>query len=96
MSKIGIIYSPCFGAGWSTWGQREQALDQTLANLIESGAPYADWVTHCEEKWPEEYLGGLDDCVVEWVEEGTLFKIDEYDGSESIMFKEDDSWQIAK
>lgn len=96
MSKIGIIYSPGFGAGWSTWGQPEQALDQTLANLIASEAPYTDWEKYCEEKYPEEYLGGLSDCVVEWVEEGTLFKIDEYDGSESVMFKEDDNWQIAK
>lgn len=29
--KIGIIYSPGFGAGWSTWGCEAMALDQELA-----------------------------------------------------------------
>jgi catechol 2,3-dioxygenase-like lactoylglutathione lyase family enzyme len=44
---------------------------------------------------PEIYTGGMSDLKVEWIPEGTLFKIHEYDGSESIEYKEDDHWMVA-
>ena len=31
------------------------------------------------------YCGGADDLQIEWLDEGTVFEIDEYDGSESII-----------
>lgn len=90
---VGIIYSPGFGAGWSTWGEPDQATDQELAKLIDSGADYSEIAKLAEEKWPDSYKGGLSDCVVEWVEKGTRFAIEEYDGSESIRFADDgDYW----
>lgn len=92
--KIGIIYSPGFGAGWSTWGDSEQALDQELAYAIEN-LPYEEWVKVAEKNWPAAYKGGLDDCKVEWVEKGTAFSIEEYDGSEHIEFADRKSWSIA-
>ena len=35
------------------------------------------------------------DLEVQWIPEGTLFKIVEYDGAESIEYKEDDDWIVA-
>jgi hypothetical protein len=32
---------------------------------------------------------------VEWIPEGALFKVNEYDGSESIELKENDNWLVA-
>ena len=92
--KIGIIYSSGFGAGWSTWGDSEQALDQELAHAIEN-LPCEEWVKVAEKNWPDAYKGGLDDCQVEWVEKGTAFSIEEYDGSESIEFADRKGWSIA-
>tara|TARA_Y100000114_G_C11764120_1_gene332415 strand:+ start:82691 stop:82984 length:294 start_codon:yes stop_codon:yes gene_type:complete len=94
--KIGIVYSPGYGAGWSSWGNEEMALDQTLAVMIESGADHDELESYCEGRWPDEYLGGLEDCRVCWVEAGTLFKIREYDGYESIEFNTDGYWIVAK
>lgn len=95
MKKIGIIYSPCYGAGWSTWGCAEMALDQELAVAIDLGN--SEKVAEIAEKnWPDAYKGGLDDCVVEWVDEGTAFEIEEYDGYESIKWGACHSWLIAK
>jgi len=95
-NEVGIIYSPGFGAGWSTWGVADMALDQELAKAIESGDE-SDIIMVVNKDWPNKYLGGLDNCVVEWVEEGTEFYIDEYDGNESIVFKEDgDIWMKAE
>lgn len=36
------------------------------------------------EMFPNLYTGGADQLEVEWVDVGTSFEIDEYDGSESI------------
>ncbi len=94
-NKVGIIWSPGFGAGWSTWGCPEMALDQELAIVIDSGAPYAEILKVAEKNWPDQYMGGLDDCQVEWVDKGTAFSIDEYDGSESIEFADRKSWSVA-
>ena len=95
-NEIGIVYSPGYGAGWSTWGRPEMALDQTLANMIEDGKPYSEIEAYCEMTWPDEYLGGLEDCVVEWVEKGTQFVIEEYDGSESVVFNHGNYWMTAE
>lgn len=93
--KIGIVYSPGYGAGWSTWGCSEMALDQELALAIDSELPYEQILAIAKKNWPDEYYGGLSDCVVEWVDKGTAFSIDEYDGYESIEFAQTKSWSIA-
>lgn len=95
--KIGIVYSPGFGAGWASWGEDGQALDQELALAIEEKQPYENIAAIAEKNWPDAYQGGLDDCTVKWVDEGTMFFIEEYDGSESLRLRDDgDIWQVAK
>ena len=97
MSKqIGIIYSPGYGAGWSTWGDSAQALDQELASAIQDNEFYEVIEQIAKRNWPNAYLGGLSDCIVEWVDAGTQFIVDEYDGSESITFQEGHQWQVAQ
>lgn len=93
--KIGIIVSYGFGAGWSTWGTPAMALDQKLVKLIET-EPYEKWEQYCEEQYPDEYLGGLGDCCVTWVDKGTRFRIEEYDGAESLVLEDNQTWQIAE
>lgn len=94
--KVGIIYSPGYGAGWSTWGCEEMATDQELARAIHAGEPYEKILEIAKRNWPDEYMGGLEDCVVEWVDPGTQFIISEYDGSECLEFNHNDYWSIAK
>lgn len=94
-NKIGVIISSGYGVGWSTWGDSDMALDQELAQAISDKEP-EEKISHIANKnWPEEYMGGLDDCYVEWIDKGVRFKITEYDGFESIEFKEDDDWITA-
>ena len=94
--KIGIIYSPGYGAGWSSWGCPEMALDQELAEAIENEEPFEKWLEIAQRNWPDECYGGLADCVVEWVEEGTQFNISEYDGYESIKYRANSRWSVAQ
>jgi hypothetical protein len=95
IDNIGIIYSPGYGAGWSTWGDAGQALDQELAIAIDNSEPYENVEAIAKRNWPNAYLGGLADCQVEWVEKGTQFIVEEYDGSESLTFQNSDYWQSA-
>ena len=93
--KVGVLVSPGFGAGFSTWGYPTEAIfDPTLIELVEN-EKWQEAVDYCEDKWPKEYSGGVSDLVVFWVPEGTKFQITEYDGSESIEFLEDVNWITA-
>lgn len=95
-NQVGIIISSGFGARFSTWNEPEMCLDQELANMIFNNVEYTTLKEYCEHKYPDAYLGGLADCRVEWVDEGTLFKINEYDGSESLELKQYDGWLVAQ
>ena len=44
---------------------------------------------------PDIYTGGMKDLKVAWIPEGTLFRVDDYDGSESVELKENDNWLVA-
>jgi len=119
--KVGVLISPGWGGGFSTWGYPTEAIfDPTLIEMVEERynmefvpnekgglTQLKVWkepkyieltqrmVDYCEEKWPEEYSGGVSDLVVVWVSEGTKFRIAEYDGSESIEFLEEINWITA-
>ncbi len=97
MKKIGIVYSPGFGAGWSSWGDDNSALDQEMARAIEAGEPLPEILRIANKNWPNQYTGGLENVRVQWVDEGTQFLIDEYDGSESVVLRDDgEIWRTAK
>lgn len=44
---------------------------------------------------PDGYFGGVEDLTIMWVPIGTEFRIEEYDGSESIFLKENEYWLTA-
>lgn len=88
--RVAVLYSPGFGAGWSTWAHTAERSDTewllfapelveaVLAGDREKAGKLA------KEKLPRMYLGGLDNLSVEWVPKGKAFRIDEYDGAESV------------
>lgn len=92
--KVAVIYSPGFGAGWSTWDyDYGEALifDPMLVKYIEDNNRDALY-SYVAMRYPDAYTGGLDDAVITWITEGTLFRINEYDGSESIEILGDSDW----
>lgn len=38
------------------------------------------------------YMGGFVSISLEWVSAGKMWRLDEYDGSESLVFMEDEDW----
>ena len=93
--KVGVLVSPGFGAGFSTWGYPTEAIfDPTLIELVEN-EKVQEAVDYCESTWTGEYSGGVQDLKVVWVPEGSEFVIEEYDGAESLMLKEEYNWITA-
>ena len=93
--KVGVLVSPGFGAGFYTWGYPLEAIfDPTLIELVEN-QKIQEAVDYCESTWAGEYSGGVQDLKVVWVPEGKEFIIEEYDGSESLMLKEEYNWITA-
>jgi len=94
--KVAVLYSPEFGAGWYTWNQDHPELlfDPAIVKLVEK-KQYDELATYVELKYPGIYTGGLHDLQVEWIKEGSLFRVVEYDGCESIEVNDDIDWMIA-
>lgn len=97
--KVAVLYSPFLGAGWSTWNEGYEELfifHPILVDLVEKG----DFATLCSEDKIKELLNipkeehicvlGADGLEIEWIKQGTLFYIKEYDGSEAIKIEDND------
>lgn len=101
-----ILYSPGFGAGWSTWAHSDKPefvkfmlTYPPLIEAVENGeklVPYhpalRQFLAEAKEKFGEDYVycGGADQLAV--AEVSGPFRVDEYDGSESIVEASDQKW----
>ena len=94
--KVAVIYSPSFGAGWYTWNTEypQIVFDPVVVKYVED-KKLDELATYVAITYPDIYAGGLDDLAVQWIPEGTLFRINEYDGNESVEIKETVNWMIA-
>jgi hypothetical protein len=93
---VAVLYSPGFGAGWYSWNYEcpEILFDPAIVKLVEE-KKFGELATYVSLKYPDIYTGGMKDLEVEWMPIGTEFKINEYDGAESIEYKESDNWIVA-
>lgn len=95
--KVAVIYSPYFGAGWSTWHDSHKDVlmfDAEIALAVEVG-DREKAARIAVEKVPDMYTGGARDLTIRWLEKGTAFRIGEYDGSESIEILGEVDWSVA-
>lgn len=93
--KVAVLYSPGYGCGWYASHNIEALLfDPSIVKWIEDNE--RDKVeNYMTLKYPDVYTGGLDRLAIHWLRVGTLFRIDEYDGFESIVTRDEDEWVIA-
>ena len=94
---VAVLVSPGFGAGWSTWNSEipELLFDPVVVGMVEDGTNGDTIASYCEAKYPDGYFGGAGDLAVEWVPVGTQFRVHEYDGSETLEFKDAVPWITA-
>lgn len=90
--KVAVAVSRGYGAGWSTWNE-VNPMDARFNQLFLDGAGY-EAADLCNEL-DLGYAGGASDVEIVWVPVGTEFQITEYDGSESIEYKDDIAWEKA-
>ena len=91
-----VLISPGYGAGWSTWNDKEMAVDKDLIALFEKGCTCEEMEQACIEKGYDHYMGGFEDLEITEVPEGVLFQVDEYDGHEFIKIFYTDEWTRAE
>ena len=87
--KVAVLVSPGYGAGWSTWNHRDLCFCPPMVAWVEGGKVG-------EPPVPEDVFGGgAEQLKIVWVDEGVQFKITEYDGAESIEFRDSGDWVTA-
>lgn len=94
--QVAVLYSPGYGAGWYTWNLDcpDIIFDPGLVDLVEREETEQIFA-YLTLKWPDVYIGGADQLTIKWLPEGTLFRIEETDGNEQIVIKEDMQWIVA-
>jgi hypothetical protein len=93
--KVGVLVSGGWGSGFSTWGAPlELVFNPTLIELVEA-KELDKAIDFVRKNWPEGWIGGVYDLDVHWVDEGTEFIIQEYDGMESLLIKNGVEWITA-
>ena len=94
--KVAVLISAGWGSGWSTWhGHKKLIFHPKLVEWVESEQPTVVAILTIlkeilgEKEAEEIYLGGVEDLTIEWLPEGTKFRIEEYDGKEHIITEND-------
>ena len=91
--KIGVLVSPGFGAGWSTWNCPQLAYDKRVIEywMGQKGIDlYNDEMMEKVESqfsawgYGNTYFGGYNRLKLKWVAKGEPFQISEYDGFEEL------------
>lgn len=91
--KIAVLVSHGFGAGWSTWHDIPPD-DEECAHIFDTeGADALE--SYCKVAYPDAYLGGIEGLVIYWLDPGTRYRIEEYDGSESLKIFNEGDYLIA-
>ena len=90
--KVAVAVSYGFGAGWSTWADVDP-MDARFNQLFLDGK-HNEAAALCDEL-DLGYSGGARDVEIVWVPVGTEFRITEYDGTESIEYKDETDWWMA-
>ncbi len=88
--EVAVLISPGFGAGWSTWGNKDDkeflTFDSGLVKLAENKAKWEEVNNYLISKgFIDVYAGGWHDIEVKWLPKNHKFYIHEFDGSESII-----------
>ena len=95
--KVAVLYSAGYGAGWSTWAEREMRermlFDPKVVAWVEAGKVGEVPTDHFGNEYL--YTGGADDLTIRWITVGTQFRIHEYDGSEHVVLASEEEWHTA-
>jgi hypothetical protein len=91
-TEVAVLVSGGFGAGFSTWNKISPMNPLAVTAIL---FDRRDLLANASEDERarmgdrDAYMGGVDDVSIHWVPVGTLFRVDEYDGAESVEYLSD-------
>jgi len=96
--KVAVLIAPKYGIGWASEeyekDRREAMLFcPTLVEMILNNVSHEELQIAADEFFESAYVP--EDLTVKWVDQGTKFRISEYDGSESIVTFDENDYTIA-
>jgi hypothetical protein len=95
--KVAVLVSPNYGAGWFSWHDVEELLfDPVVVEMVRNDR-HEEIDSYVARAYPDDnvYTGGALDLMIEWVPMGQRFRINEYDGYESIVLESEEYWLTA-
>ena len=93
LGQVAVLVSVPHGAGWYSWhGVQELLFDPVVVDMVRRKVDYHEIIEYCKSNYSDQYYGGAAGLEIFWVLEGTKFKIDEYDGAETLVLEEDIQW----
>jgi hypothetical protein len=98
--KVAVLYSPGYGAGWSTWvyttkeASQAMCMDERIVSAFIDGGPLAA-ENAVKSIFPDQCVLGSDQLEVAWLPVGTVFEISEYDGYESVRVIDNAEFMVA-
>lgn len=86
---IAVLVSRGWGAGWSTWNNKEMAYDKRIVEAFLENIK-SDKIEELCKEWGYDSCdaGGWSDVRLEWVPVGEKYYIYEYDGAETLVREE--------
>lgn len=94
--KVAVLYSPGFGAGWSTWNDDNRIVfDSRIVEKVMSMRQSEITDKFMKSLGYTGYWGGAANLEIKWISEGTIFEIEEYDGNEDIHIIEERNYLTA-
>lgn len=93
---VAVLYSPGYGAGWYTWNYDypEILFDPVIVGYLEADK-HDEINTYVALRYPDIYTGGIEDLQIRYLPVGTRFRINEYDGNETLEVQEEMNWIVA-
>ena len=96
-----VLISRGHGAGWSTWNDPRMAFDERLIRAFECGITQEDMYNLCIEcgyvdEYGGPYMGGFKGLIVVDIPTAEYFRINEYDGAESIEYFDKEDWYYSE
>ena len=95
--RVAVLVSYGFGAGWYSWHHDQRLLfEPTIVEMLEKNVDPYEIEAYCEKMCGDEiYYGGVKGLSVVWVPVGMQFRIEEYDGAESLKMEQEVHWITA-
>lgn len=87
--KVAVLYSPGYGAGWSSFNHRpELVFHPRLVQWVEDGkkGKIEDIIKELFGEDTYVCCLGAGDLEIRWITQGTLFEITVFDGYEEIRY----------